>query len=68
MSKAEFAVFTQEPPVIEIKDRIVVVRYRSGKDCIERAMSIRTLARIVERGKEALRRHATGDEHIVIDE
>jgi hypothetical protein len=67
VSKVQSPAFAQEPPVIEIKDRVAIIRYR-GKEHCERAMSIRTLGRTVERAQLALRRHASGDEHIVIDE
>lgn len=58
--------FIDEPPVIEINGGIVVVTYR--KAGTQRAMSVRTLRRTVERGERALARHATGEDHITVDE
>lgn len=68
MSKAESPAFAQEPPVIEIQDRVAIIRYRCGKERCERAMSIRTLARSVARGQKALDLHAAGDDHIIVDD
>jgi hypothetical protein len=67
VSKVESPAFAQEPPVIEIKDRVAIIRYR-GKERCERAMSIRTLARTVARGQKALDLHAAGDDHIIVDD
>jgi hypothetical protein len=64
--ETRFAAFIDEPPVIEINGGIARISYRRAD--IERVMSVRTLRRVVERGKRALERHAAGDEHVVIDE
>jgi hypothetical protein len=59
------AAFIKEPPTIEITGGIAVVRYSQGG---ERAMSVKTLARAVDRAQRALRRHAAGDENIIVDD
>lgn len=61
----ELATFVHEPPVIEIKGGIALVRYYGGG---ERAMSVKTLGRSVDRARRALRCHAAGDEHIIVDD
>lgn len=64
MPQAETANFIHEPPVIEITAGVVIIRYRDG----ERAMSVKTLARAVDRGNRALQRHAAGDQNIIVDD
>lgn len=60
----ELASFVHEPPIIEIAEKIAVVRHRGGG---ERAMSIRNLTRAGERIQRALRLHAAGEEHVIVD-
>jgi hypothetical protein len=57
--------FIQEVPVVEISGGVAIVRHRGEP---ERAMPVRTLSRFVERCQKALRRHAAGDENIIIDD
>lgn len=56
--------FIQQPPVIEIVGGVVLVR----DECIERAMSLSTLARVVDRGQRALKRHAAGETSVIVDD
>jgi NaMN:DMB phosphoribosyltransferase len=62
-----FAAFIQEAPIIEIKGGVAIIRYR-GDPQGDRAMSVRTLARALERGQRALQRHAAGEENVIVDE
>lgn len=64
----EFAAFVQEPPTIEISGGVALVRYRTGTLCAERAMSIPNLARAVDRAQRALKRHAAGEEIVIVDD
>lgn len=59
--------FVNDPPIIEIEGSVAIVHYRTG-NVSPRAMSIRTLARASERVQKALRRHAAGEENIIVDD
>lgn len=61
-----FAAFVNDAPIIEIKGGVAFVRY--GNSGMDRAMSIQTFTRAVERGQRALRKHAAGDEHVLVDD
>lgn len=61
-----FAAFIDEPPIIEINGSIARIVYRRLDN--DRVMSVRTLKRIIERGTRALDRHATGEDHIIVDD
>jgi hypothetical protein len=58
----------QEPPIIEISGGVVLIKYRPGSCCSDRAMSVRVLQKGVERAQKALRQHAAGDEYVIIDD
>jgi hypothetical protein len=64
---SDFAAFVHEPPVIEIDERIAIIRYRGGTTP-ERAMSVRNLQRASDRIQKALRLHAAGESHILVDD
>lgn len=64
----QFTEFIEEPPVIEITGGVAIIRYRTGNCCAERAFSIKTLARAGERVQRALRMHAAGDDHVIVDD
>lgn len=68
MSTNEFIAFISEAPTIEISGGVAHVRDRSGNMRIDRAMSLKSLAKYVERGQRALKRHAEGDENIIVDD
>lgn len=70
MSKVarEFVAFISEPAIIEVAGGVVRIKERSGATNIERAMSVRTFQRQVDRGTRALERFSLGEEHVVIDD
>lgn len=68
MPTNEFIAHISEAPTIEISDGVAHVRDRSGNMRIERAMSIKSLTKYVERGQRALERHANGEHNIIEDD
>lgn len=64
----ELTTFMQEPPVIEISNGIVLVHYRPGTCCSDRAMSVRCLERSVDRARRALERYAAGETDVIVDD
>lgn len=68
IQSSEFVAHITEAPTIEIRDGVAHVRDRSGNLRIDRAMSIKSFAKYVERGRRALERHAAGDAIIVVDD
>lgn len=64
----EFVAHITEAPTVEIRDGVAHVRDRSGNMRIDRAMSVRSFAKYVERGQRALERHAAGDDNVCIDD
>lgn len=67
MGKREVIPYDPGPPVIENRAGVVHVRYRGG-DRAERTMSVKTLARSVERAQRALERYGRGEEDVVVDD
>lgn len=63
--ETDFAAFVQEPPIIEINANVAIIRHHGIS---HRAMSVRTLSRISDRIQRALKRHAAGDENIIVDD
>lgn len=60
--------FVSEPPTIRIYGDVAHVWDRSGSMGSERAMSISSFVKFIERGQRALRRRAAGDEVIIVDD
>lgn len=58
--------YLEEAPIIEINGGVAVARYVKAR--IDRAMSVRTLARTTERCRRALERHAAGEDNIIVDD
>ena len=64
----EFIAHISEAPTIEIRDGVAHVLDRSGPMRIERAMSVKSFAKYVERGQRALKRYADGEQSIIVDD
>lgn len=64
----DFTAHIREAPTIEISHNVVYVRDRSGNMRIERAMSLKSFEKYVERGRRALERYEKGEETIIVDD
>lgn len=58
-------IFSNEPPIIEIRDEVAIIHHNGQ---LERAMSVRSFTRWIDRGQKALRRHAAGEAHVIVDD
>lgn len=67
-STSEIIAHITEAPTIEISDAVAHVRDRSGNVRIDRAMSVRSFTKYVERGQRALERYAKGEQNIIVDD
>lgn len=65
MQKTENAAFVHMPPIVEINSGVAIIHYESLAD---RAMSVRNLQRAVDRCERALKRHAAGEQNIIVDD
>lgn len=64
----EVVSYVHEPAVVEISGGLVRFKYRSGNTPIEQCTSIRTATKLSDRIQRALRRHAAGEETIIVDD
>jgi hypothetical protein len=60
--------FIDQPPVVEIRGEVAIIRHACRCGDAERANPVSVLTRYMERGQRALRQHAAGEAHTIVDD